>query len=139
MRAMQMLRYGGPDQLQLVELAQPLPQAGKVLVRVRCASVNPVDWKRASGALRLIMPVRFPAVPGYDVAGDVVSVGAGVSGFSVGMRVHARIADMNAGGCADYAIVGAVRSRLWLYEPAYMEVPLTADGSARTHNRRGKR
>jgi NADPH:quinone reductase-like Zn-dependent oxidoreductase len=107
MRAMQMKGYGGPEQLQLVELAQPLPQSGKVLVRVHCASVNPVDWKRASGALRLIMPMRFPAVPGYDVAGDVVSMGAGVGGFSVGMRVHARIADMNAGGCADYAIVGA--------------------------------
>jgi NADPH:quinone reductase-like Zn-dependent oxidoreductase len=104
---MQLKGYGGPDQLKLVELAEPMPGAGQVLVRVHCASVNPVDWKRASGSLRLIMPVRFPAVPGYDIAGDVVSVGAGVTGLTLGMRVHARIADMNAGGCADYAIAGA--------------------------------
>lgn len=107
MRAMQLRGYGGPEALHLVELAEPIPGPGKVLVRVRCASVNPVDWKRAKGSLRLIMPVRFPAVPGYDVAGDVVSAGAGVSGFPAGMRVHARIADMNAGSCADYATVGA--------------------------------
>ena len=75
-------------------------------MRVHCASVNPVDWKRAGGSFRLIMPVRFPAVPGYDVAGNVVSVGAGVAGFAAGARVHARIADMNAGACADFAVAG---------------------------------
>ena len=107
MRAMQLQQYGGPDRLQLVEVAEPTPGPGKVLVRVRCASVNPVDWKRASGSLRLIMPVRFPAVPGYDIAGDVAAVGAGVTGFTVGMRVHTRIADMNGGACADYAVAGA--------------------------------
>ena len=107
MRAMQLTGYGGPEALRLVELGQPVPRPGTVLVRVRCASVNPVDWKRAKGSLRLVMPVRFPAVPGYDIAGDVVSVGVGVNDFAAGMRVHARIADMNAGGCADYAVVGA--------------------------------
>ena len=107
MRAMQLNGYGGPDRLQLVEVAELTPAPGKVLVRVHCASVNPVDWKRASGSFRLIMPVRFPAVPGYDIAGSVAAVGAGVTGFTVGMRVHTRIADMNAGACADYAIAGA--------------------------------
>lgn len=104
---MQMRHYGGPDALQLVELPEPVPGPGKVLVRVTCASVNPVDWKRASGSLRLIMPVRFPAIPGYDIAGDVTVIGPGVTGFTVGQRVHARIADSHAGACADYAIVGA--------------------------------
>lgn len=107
MRAMQLTRYGGPDALALTEVPEPVPGVGQVLVRVHCASVNPVDWKRASGQLRFIMPVRFPSVPGYDIAGHVVSVGHGVSGFSTGQHVHARIADMNAGGSADYALVGA--------------------------------
>ena len=107
MRAMQLQKYGGPDALQMTELPQPKPEPGKVLVRVHCASVNPVDWKRASGSLRLLMPVKFPAVPGYDIAGTVEAVGAGVSGYSHGTRVHARIADMRGGACAEYAIVGA--------------------------------
>jgi len=107
MRAMQLQRYGGANELRLAETSEPRPGPGKVLVRVFCASVNPVDWKRASGSLRLIMPVRFPAVPGYDISGEVVSMGAGVADFAAGMRVHARIADMNAGACADLAIVGA--------------------------------
>ena len=58
MRAMQMKGYGGPEQLQLVELAQPLPQSGTVLVRVHCASVNPVDWKMRSGGPLLCAPDR---------------------------------------------------------------------------------
>jgi NADPH:quinone reductase-like Zn-dependent oxidoreductase len=107
MHAMQMQGYGGPDALRLVQVPQPVSGAGEVLVRVHCASVNPVDWKRASGQYRLIMPVRFPATPGYDVAGTVVSAGPGVPGFAPGMRVHARIAAMHGGGCAEFALVGA--------------------------------
>ncbi len=106
MRAMQMLRYGGPDELALAEVPEPVPGPGQVLVRVHCASVNPVDWKRASGQYRLIMPVRFPSVPGYDIAGHVAAVGHGVEGFTTGMNVHARIAEMGAGGSADYALAG---------------------------------
>lgn len=107
MRAMQMQGYGGPEALTLVDVPTPVPAAGQLLVRVHCASVNPVDWKRASGSLRFIMPVKFPSVPGYDIAGEVVSVGSGVTGFAPGMRVHARIPDMSAGASAEFAVVAA--------------------------------
>ena len=107
MRAMQMQGYGGPDAVKLVDVPAPVPAAGHLLVRVHCASVNPVDWKRASGSLRFIMPVQFPSVPGYDIAGEVVSVGSGVAGFAVGSRVHARIPEMSAGACAEFAVVAA--------------------------------
>ncbi len=107
MRAMQMQNYGGPEALGLVDVSTPAPAAGQLLVRVHCASVNPVDWKRASGSLRFIMPVKFPSVPGYDIAGEVVSVGSGVAGFAPGMRVHARIPDLSAGASAEFAVVAA--------------------------------
>lgn len=107
MRAIVYHAYGGPDRLEMTDIPRPSPGAGQVLVRVITSSVNPVDWKRAKGKLRFIMPVRFPAVPGFDVAGDVAEVGPGVSEFSVGDRVHARIAtDNGTGACAEFAIVG---------------------------------
>ena len=99
MRAMQSDRYGGPEVLREVELPDPVPGPAQLLLRVETASVNPVDWKRMSGKMRLLMPVRFPAVPGFDVAGVVEALGPGVEGFAVGDRVHARLRDPG-GACA---------------------------------------
>jgi len=107
MRAMIYRSYGGPERLEMADIPRPSPGPGHVLVRVIASSVNPVDWKRASGKLRLIMPVTLPAVPGFDVAGDVVELGPGVTGYAIGDRVHARIAtSLGPGACAEYAVVG---------------------------------
>jgi NADPH:quinone reductase-like Zn-dependent oxidoreductase len=106
MRAMVYRAYGGPDKLELADLPRPVPGPAQVLVRVIAGSVNPIEWKRASGSQRLIMPVCFPGVPGYDVAGEVAEVGPGVSGFAVGQRVHARIGGLDARAAAEYAVAG---------------------------------
>ena len=106
MRAMIYRAYGGPDQLEMADIPRPSPGPGQVLVRVIAAGVNPIDWKRASGKMRLIMPVKFPAVPGFDVAGDVVEPGPGVTGWTIGDRVHARVATNGMGVCAEFAVVG---------------------------------
>jgi len=81
--------YGGPEVLALTQ--QPRPKVGpaEVLVRVRSASVNPVDWKLMSGGLDPLMDVRFPVVPGWDVAGIVEQVGLDTPEFSVGDEVLA--------------------------------------------------
>ncbi len=77
MRAMIYRTYGGPERLELVDIGRPSPGPGQVLVRVIASSVNPVDWKLASGRLRLFMPVKLPRVPGFDVAGDIAELGRG--------------------------------------------------------------
>lgn len=108
MRAVIYRAFGGPERLELADIPRPSPGAGQVLVRVLAASVNPVDWKLASGKFRLILPVHLPAVPGFDVAGDVAELGLGVLTYAVGDRVHARIAtNRGTGASADYAVVGA--------------------------------
>jgi len=104
-RAMCFARYGGPDILTLEQIPAPEPKAGEVLVRVAASSINPVDWKIASGALRLIFWLRLPAVPGFDVAGTVVAAGPGVTGFAPGDRVHARMTKI--GACAEMVVVRA--------------------------------
>jgi NADPH:quinone reductase-like Zn-dependent oxidoreductase len=106
MRAIQYSAYGGPEKLTLVDLPRPTPGPGQLLIQVAASSVNPIDWKRASGKMRLIMPVSFPCVPGFDVAGEVVEVGPGVTAFAVGARVHARIGDPKGGASAELAVAG---------------------------------
>jgi NADPH:quinone reductase-like Zn-dependent oxidoreductase len=99
-------RYGGPEVLELADTPRPEAGPGQLLVRVEATSVNPIDWKRASGTLRLLMPAKLPLVPGYDVAGTVAALGAGVTGFALGDRVHARLADSRGGASAEYAVAG---------------------------------
>jgi len=104
MRAMAYKTYGGP--LEPVEIERPIPQSGQVLIRARHSSINPVDWKLASGKFRLILPVKLPAVPGYDVSGEVAEVGPGVNEFRVGDRVHARVLGGTGAACAEYVLAG---------------------------------
>lgn len=106
MRAMVYRSYGGPERLELAELPAPVAEAGRVLIRVACASVNPVDWKKAEGQLRFFQPASFPVVAGYDVSGTVVAVGEGVTGFAPGDRVHARIKEGRGGASAELASAG---------------------------------
>ena len=55
------------------------------------ASLNPVDWKQRSGALRTYMPLTLPAMLGRDASGTVTAVGPGVSAFKAGDRVLGRV------------------------------------------------
>lgn len=99
MKAMLYRRYGGPEVLESADLPKPTPGPSEILIKVRATSINPIDWKIASGKLRLLMPAKLPQVPGFDVAGEVVEVGSAVSGFAVGARVHARL-DKGIGAAA---------------------------------------
>lgn len=76
MKAIIYTRFGGPDVLELTEREPPEPSAGEVRVRVRAASVNPLDIKVRHGDLAGQFPPQFPITPGLDVAG-VVDVQAG--------------------------------------------------------------
>ncbi|CAI5477227.1 unnamed protein product [Closterium sp. Yama58-4] len=81
---------GGADALSLNEnVPVPVPSKGEVLVRVRAASINPGDWKLQSGLIPFL-PRRFPATAGFDLAGNVVAVGPGVTKYSVGEAVFGR-------------------------------------------------
>ena len=83
MRAIQAREAGGPDVLELVDLPDPVPGAGEVLVRVAAAGVNFIDTYRRGG----VYPMPFPHVVGSEGAGEVVRVGDGVPDVAVGDRV----------------------------------------------------
>jgi NADPH:quinone reductase-like Zn-dependent oxidoreductase len=109
MRAMTYAGYGTPDVLSLTEQPRPKVGPGEVLVRVRSASVNPVDWKLMSGGLDAVMDVRFPVVPGWDVAGVVEAVGFDTPEFAPGDEViaYARKDYVHGGTFAEYVTVPA--------------------------------
>ena len=83
MRAIQVAKTGGPDVLELVELPQPEPKAGEVLVKIEAAGVNFIDTYLREGRY----PSPLPFIPGQEAAGTVAAVGDGVSELRVGDRV----------------------------------------------------
>ncbi|MEV6947168.1 NADP-dependent oxidoreductase [Streptomyces sp. NPDC051172] len=97
-------RYGGPEAEALVDVDRPSPGPGQVLVAVRAAGVNPVDWKQRTGYRRSGESGErdFPAYFGNEVSGVVEQVGEGVEGFAVGDAVFGRPV---LGGYSEYALL----------------------------------
>ena len=87
MRAVQWDSYGGVDVLGVRDVADPVPGAGQVRVRVRAAGLNPGEAKIRAGEFREMFPATFPSGEGTDFAGTVDAVGDGVDAFAVGDEV----------------------------------------------------
>ena len=118
MRAYVLERYGGPEGSRLMEVPAPMPGPRDILVKVRAAGLNPVDFKFRQGKLRAILRPRLPFVLGNEFAGEVIAVGGDVKRFGVGDRVFARVAKHRAGGFAEQACVdedhAAHMPRIWI-------------------------
>jgi len=99
-------RYGGPETEALVDVDRPSPGPGQVLVAVRAAGVNPIDWKLRTGYRRPgeTGSPAFPVVFGSEAAGVVEEIGEGVTGFAVGDAVFGNTV---TGGYAEYALLPA--------------------------------
>ena len=89
MKAIVLHEYGPASTLTYEDVEDPKPATGEVLVRVCATSINPADWLVRSGAVRDILPVKFPHILGCDFAGTVVEAGEGVTSFKPGDRVMA--------------------------------------------------
>jgi NADPH:quinone reductase-like Zn-dependent oxidoreductase len=104
MKAVVIDGYGGSDRLVVREVETPRPGPGQVLLRVRATSVNPIDWMIRSGQLRWVKRARFPAILGFDVAGEVVEIGPEVSRFAPGDAVYALLDSPVGGAYAEFAV-----------------------------------
>jgi NADPH:quinone reductase-like Zn-dependent oxidoreductase len=87
MKAIVLTAYGDVDKLEFRDVPEPEPGPNEIKVRMAGASINPIDWKLRSGAIKARMPLELPAILGRDVSGEVVQVGPGVTAFKVGARV----------------------------------------------------
>src|SRR3954447_17098717 len=100
MKAVVIDKYGDSGLLGIRETDRPKPGPSDVLIRVRAAGVNPVDWKIRKGEFRLIMPMKFPLILGLEVAGVVEEVGPAAKRFRPGDQVMAAL--KRPGGYAEY-------------------------------------
>jgi NADPH:quinone reductase-like Zn-dependent oxidoreductase len=99
--------FGGPESLQVGEIAMAPMGPDSVLVRVAGVGVNPVDYKIAQGYLQGAMEINFPVVIGWDVAGEVLAVGPGITEFAPGDRVfgYARLDTVQHGTAAETVVL----------------------------------
>jgi NADPH:quinone reductase-like Zn-dependent oxidoreductase len=102
MRAIAEEKFGGS--IALMDLPVPEIGPGEVLIRVRAAGVNPFDWKVADGALEGERKHRFPLILGFDAAGVIERVGAGVTELAEGDEVYGYLFKpvMGGGSYAEY-------------------------------------
>lgn len=124
MKAIVFDQFGPPEVLQIVEMAQPQPAEGEVVVRVAAATVNPTDEMMRSGAQAAMMThLRPPFIAGMEFAGHVHALGVGVTGLSIGQAVIGAVNPRRArgGAQAQFVAVPAVS-----VVPVAQGVPLAA-------------
>jgi NADPH:quinone reductase-like Zn-dependent oxidoreductase len=106
-----MKSYGGSDVVEINEStsAPNDPSSGKVLVKVKSAGINPIDWKIREGYMKQMMPLQFPTTMGMDFSGIIEKVGEGVSDLKQGDEVYgqASVAKGGTGAFAEMALANA--------------------------------
>ncbi|MFD9907781.1 NADP-dependent oxidoreductase [Streptomyces sp. NPDC059063] len=104
MKAISYRAYGGPEVLEYGDVRDPKVGPDSVLVKVRAAALNPVDFKCRDGHLDAVLDTVFPVVPGWDVAGVVVQPGVAVPEFAVGDEVIGYVREdfLSRGTLAEY-------------------------------------
>jgi NADPH:quinone reductase-like Zn-dependent oxidoreductase len=95
-RAVLIRAYGGAAAAEVAETAKPTAGQGQVLVRVRAAGVNGIDWKIREGFVRDAFPLQLPAVLGIELSGVVEALGSDASRFRIGDRVMGPLGGLGA-------------------------------------------
>jgi NADPH:quinone reductase-like Zn-dependent oxidoreductase len=118
MKALVFNKYGGPEQLAFADVSKPAPKPDEILVQVRAAGLNPVDYKIRSGKMKPLLRLQLPATLGSDLAGVVVEVGSRVTRFKPGDAVFATIDELHMGALAEFAVVAEKAAAL---KPAHLD------------------
>jgi NADPH:quinone reductase-like Zn-dependent oxidoreductase len=105
MRAAEILEYGDPNVIRIVDQPLPQPTRGQLRIRVHAAGVGPWDALIREG--RSGVPQTLPLILGSDVAGSIDALGPAVSGFAVGDAVYGLTNEHFTGGYAEYALASA--------------------------------
>jgi len=105
MRAFVLNAYGGPESAELADVPPPQPGPRDILVQVRAAGLNPVDFKFRNGMLRAVQRPKLPFVLGNELAGEVIAAGRDVTRFRAGDRLFARTGKDRSGAFAEQACI----------------------------------
>ena len=107
MKVVRLLEYGG--QLVFEDLTTPTIARDEILVKVKSTTVNHVDLVKASGAVRQILPIELPWIPGHEFSGIVERTGSEVTAYAPGDAVFGTTSGM--GAYAEYLAVKAIFQR----------------------------
>ncbi|HEX7930651.1 MAG TPA: alcohol dehydrogenase catalytic domain-containing protein, partial [Sphingomicrobium sp.] len=114
-KVVQLSRYGGAENLHVVEIAAPTPGPGEVRIRVLASSLNYIEVLIRKHLYPQTAGLKPPFVMGYDVVGDIDRIGTGVTGFAIGDRV------------ADMTVVGSNATYRLLKDKNLTRVPPRVD------------
>ncbi len=106
MKAVMIDKYGGNDVVQIGDSPKPICGPEEVLIKVRAAGVNPVDWKVRYGHVRIITGYQFPKTLGNECAGEVAEIGSRVRNLKEGDAVIGWPGVRKLGAFAEYACSG---------------------------------
>jgi NADPH:quinone reductase-like Zn-dependent oxidoreductase len=110
MKSVQIKKYGSSEVIEINQSApEPIVSAGKVLVIVKAAGVNPIDWKIREGYMQQKFQLQFPSTLGMDLSGVIKQVGEGISAFKQGEEVYgqASVVTGGSGAFAEMALANA--------------------------------
>jgi NADPH:quinone reductase-like Zn-dependent oxidoreductase len=112
MKAVRIHAFGGPEVLQLEDVARPVPAADEILIKVYASGVNPVDWVIREGSNGFSSFITLPTTLGCDAAGVVAEVGSEVTTFQKGDAVYGAPNFPGDGSYAEYCAAKANRFAL---------------------------
>ena len=99
MNALVINSYGGPGNLQIQTVPKPIiTSPTQVIIKVKAAGVNPVDFKIRKGYFKMLVKFQFPLILGIDYSGVVTEVGSNVSGIKVGDEVYGKLSKPSQNG-----------------------------------------
>lgn len=99
--------YGSLDNVRIGEMRKPTIRPGYALIKMKAASVNPIDWKIVKGDLKPLFKAKFPLRLGSDGAGIIEGLGTDIIGFEVGDSVYFRCDKLETGTYAQYYLIPA--------------------------------
>jgi NADPH:quinone reductase-like Zn-dependent oxidoreductase len=119
MKSAQIKRYGGSDVIEINRMTStPNLAAGDVLVEIKAAGINPIDWKIREGYMQQMIPIQFPSTLGMDFSGVIKQVGEGEtsSEFKQGDEVYGQ-AGVTNGGSGAFAELALAKVEHIAYKP----------------------
>ncbi|QYA26946.1 NADP-dependent oxidoreductase [Gramella sp. MT6] len=106
MKALQIIKYGEiKDGLAIKEVKKPTIKSKDILVKVKAAALNPIDYKIVQGHLKDMVPLDLPCTIGFDVSGVVIEKGDEVEDFEVGDEIFSRVPQEQMGTVAEFVTI----------------------------------
>lgn len=108
MKALQIVKYGEiKDSISINEIEKPSLKPNDILVEVKAASLNPIDYKMVEGKLKDMISLNLPSTIGFDVSGVVVEKGVAVNNFEIGDEVYSRVPQEQMGTVAEFVSINS--------------------------------